>query len=65
MKIDNGWMVCLADTHPFSPSVASALRAAGAMDQYLILMTCCDEKQQVELLGEFPKKGLRRKALLS
>jgi hypothetical protein len=41
---------------------------AGVQDvpeQFLILVTCRDEKQQVELLGRFQKEGLPCKALLA
>jgi hypothetical protein len=34
-------------------------------EQYLILITCRDEKQQVELLARFDADGLAYKALLS
>ena len=40
--------------------------AAGALpEQYLILVTCRDEKHQVELLGRFQGEGLECRALLS
>jgi hypothetical protein len=40
--------------------------AAGALpEQYLILVTCRDEKHQVELLGRFHGAGLECRALLS
>ena len=38
---------------------------AGISEQYLILVTCRDERQQVELLGRFQGEGLPCKALLS
>ena len=34
-------------------------------EQYLVLITCRDEKHQVELLGRFQAEGLLCKALLS
>jgi hypothetical protein len=34
-------------------------------EQYLILVTCRDEKQQAELLHRFRREGLECKALLS
>jgi hypothetical protein len=34
-------------------------------EQYLILVTCHDEKEQVQLLAEFKEKGVNCKALLS
>jgi hypothetical protein len=39
--------------------------AQALVDQYLILITCRDEKQQVEMLGRFHQEGLCCKALLS
>jgi hypothetical protein len=36
-----------------------------ALDQYLVLVTCRDEKHQVELLARFQREGLECKALLS
>jgi hypothetical protein len=33
-------------------------------DQYLILVTCRDEKEQVELLSRFTAEGLQCKALV-
>jgi hypothetical protein len=39
--------------------------AQALVEQYLILVTCRDEKQQVELLGRFHHEGLSCKALLS
>jgi hypothetical protein len=33
--------------------------------QFMVLVTCRDEKQQVELLGRFVAEGLQCKALLS
>jgi hypothetical protein len=37
----------------------------GVPEQYLILVTCRDERHQVELLGRFRTEGLECKALLS
>ena len=34
-------------------------------EQWLVLVTCRDEKQQVELLERFRREGLECKALLS
>jgi hypothetical protein len=34
-------------------------------EQYLVLVTCRDEKQQVELLARFQAEGLECRALLS
>jgi hypothetical protein len=34
-------------------------------EQYLVLVTCRDEKQQGELLERFGREGLKCKALLS
>ena len=34
-------------------------------EQFLVLVTCRDERQQVELLGRFRSEGLDCKALLS
>jgi hypothetical protein len=34
-------------------------------EQYLILVTCRDEKEQVELLGRFKREGVECKALLT
>jgi hypothetical protein len=34
-------------------------------EQFLILVTCRDEKQQVELLGRFSKEGLECKAMMT
>jgi hypothetical protein len=34
-------------------------------EQFLILVTCRDEKQQVELLGRFNKEGLECKAMMA
>jgi hypothetical protein len=34
-------------------------------EQWLVLVTCRDEKQQVELLERFRREGLQCKALLS
>ena len=34
-------------------------------EQYLILVTCRDEKQQVELLERFGREGLECRALLA
>ena len=42
--------------------------APGLLDipqQWLVLVTCRDEKQQVELLERFQREGLECKALLS
>jgi hypothetical protein len=33
-------------------------------EQFLVLITCRDEKQQVELLGRFQDRGLEFKALV-
>jgi hypothetical protein len=33
-------------------------------EQFLILVPCRDEKQQVELLGRFGKEGLERRAMM-
>ncbi len=33
-------------------------------EQFLVLITCRDEKQQVELLGRFQGEGLECKALV-
>ena len=44
---------------------ASVPAAATCPAQYLILVTCRDEKQQVELLGRLGSEGLECKALLS
>jgi hypothetical protein len=33
-------------------------------EEFLVLITCRDEKQQVELLGRFQHKGLQCKALV-
>jgi hypothetical protein len=35
------------------------------LDQYLVLVTCRDERHQVELLSRFQREGLECKALLS
>lgn len=41
-------------------------RAVGAIpDQFLILVTCRDEKQQVELLGRFGAEGLECRAMIA
>jgi hypothetical protein len=45
-----------------SPSTAPVIACPA---QYLILITCRDEKQQVELLGRFDSEGLECKALVS
>ena len=34
-------------------------------EQYLVLVTCRDEKQQVELLERFGREGLECRALLA
>ena len=39
--------------------------AAACPAQFLILVTCRDEKEQVELLGRFKKEGVDCKALLT
>jgi hypothetical protein len=39
--------------------------AAAIPEQYLILVTCRDEKHQVELLSRFQGEGLECRALLS
>jgi len=44
---------------------APAPAAAAYPAQYLILVTCRDEKQQMELLAQFGGEGLECKALLS
>ncbi len=44
---------------------APAPAAAACPTQFLILVTCRDEKQQVELLGRLGADGLECKALLS
>jgi hypothetical protein len=44
---------------------APAPAAAAYPAQYLILVTCRDERQQIELLGRFGGEGLDCKALLS
>ena len=45
--------------------VPPAERIETFKEQFLILVTCRDEKQQVELLGRFTAEGLTCKALLS
>jgi hypothetical protein len=34
-------------------------------EQFLILVKCGDEKQQVELLGRFSEEGLERRAMMA
>jgi hypothetical protein len=34
-------------------------------EQFLILVTCRDEKQQVELLGRFSAEGLECRAMMA
>jgi hypothetical protein len=50
-------------------ALAAAAPAAAAVEpvcaQYLVVITCRDEKHQVELLGRFHGEGLACKALLS
>jgi hypothetical protein len=50
-------------------ALAAAEPPPGGVDpapaQYLVLITCRDEKHQVELLGRFHGEGLECKALLS
>jgi hypothetical protein len=44
---------------------APAGRVENIAAQFLILITCRDEKQQVELLNQFTREGLTCKSLLS
>jgi hypothetical protein len=50
-------------------ALAAAETPPGGVDpgiaQYLVLITCRDEKHQVDLLGRFQGEGLECKALLS
>jgi hypothetical protein len=39
-------------------------KALQLSEQFLVLITCWDEKQQVELLGRFQAEGLECKALV-
>jgi len=39
-------------------------KALQLSEQFLVLITCRDEKQQVELLGRFQGEGLECKALV-
>jgi hypothetical protein len=54
-----------AEGHLAALSASTPLRAVDCPAQYLILVMCRDEKQQVELLGRFGGEGLECKALLS
>jgi len=40
------------------------VKALQLSEQFLVLITCRDEKQQVELLEKFPGEGLECKALV-
>ena len=54
---------------PTGPTGPAQLKPVAAVDpgpdQYLVLVTCRDEKHQVELLTRFQREGLECKALLS
>jgi len=47
------------------PSRRSRLIRQDVPAQFLVLLTCRDEKHQIELLARFPAEGLECKALLS
>jgi hypothetical protein len=52
-------------TWPVTRPEASDRPAAELPEQYLVLITCRDEKQQTELLARFQAEGLECRALLS
>jgi hypothetical protein len=54
-----------AAEHSLEVSEATAPAVAYGPEQYLVLVTCRDEKQQVELLTRFSGEGLECRALLS
>jgi hypothetical protein len=47
------------------PTTSEAREVAMGPEQFLVLVTCRDERQQVELLRRFRGEGLECKALLS
>jgi hypothetical protein len=53
----NPRLAALREPGPWQP--------ASVPEQFLILMTCRDEKHQVELLERFQREGLECKALMS
>jgi hypothetical protein len=63
-ELDRLWQ-STADTLLHSPLPDPAARPPSIPEQFMILVTCCDEKEQVELLQQFQEKGLQCKALLS
>jgi hypothetical protein len=63
-ELDDAWQATVAGL-PQVPHVVPLPEPQEMTEQYLILVTCRDEKQQVELLGQFAKQGLPCKALLS
>ncbi len=54
-----------ADAVLQSPHQDAPRRVQSAPEQYLILITCRDEKEQIELLLRFKQEGLACKSLLS
>ena len=61
-ELEAAWRAAAEATlaaRPEAPAVAMG------PEQFLVLVTCRDERQQVELLGRFRSEGLDCKALLS
>jgi hypothetical protein len=51
-------------TRPLGAGRSEGEKALQFSEQFLVLITCRDEKQQVELLGRFQDPGLECKALM-
>jgi hypothetical protein len=55
----------VADALLQTPHTDAALSRQSIPEQYLILVTCRDENEQVELLGRFKRDGIECKALVT
>jgi hypothetical protein len=59
------WQAAAAAWLAEAPAAKPQREFAGIPEQYLILVTCRDERHQVELLGRLQGEGLECRALLS
>jgi hypothetical protein len=48
----------------FANGLGESEKALQLSEQFMVLITCRDEKHQVELLGRFQREGLECKALV-
>jgi hypothetical protein len=63
-ELEMAWRVAAAKTLEPEPAKAAREAALGPA-QFLLVLTCRHEKQQVELLGKFRAEGIECKALVS